>query len=319
MGSKRSRRTAGVDGVLLVDKPSGLTSHDVVGRLRRALGTATVGHAGTLDPMATGLLVVLVGYYTRLSPYLTGAEKAYDAEVTFGSSTTTDDAEGEVLQRGDASAVSELGLRQALSGFRGRLAQVPPAYSAIQIAGERMYDRARRGEPVEIPAREVTIHELECLHFAPPHVTLSVRCSKGTYIRSLARDLGERLGVPAHLSGLRRTASGAFRLVDAVSLEELLEAGVARRHLRCGLEALPGFPSFAVEEATAHDLLLGRPVTLPAAPVAASADICLAHRAGEVVALISRQDDGRWRSVRALRDTREAPSPATATTTPGTP
>ncbi|MFZ9889835.1 MAG: tRNA pseudouridine(55) synthase TruB [Myxococcota bacterium] len=307
MGSRRSNRSVGVDGVLLVDKPSGLTSHDVVGRLRRALRTRTVGHAGTLDPMATGLLVVLVGYYTRLSPYLTGADKAYDAEVTFGKSTTTDDAEGEVLETSETDRVTEAELRAALAGFRGRCVQVPPAYSAIQIAGERMYDKARRGESVEIPAREVTFHELECLGYEPPRASLAVRCSKGTYIRSLARDLGQRMGVPAHLSGLRRTGSGAFRLADAVPLEDLLVADVAQRHLRRGLHALPGLTAVEVEEDLAKELLLGRPVLVPgASPLQDAHETCLAHIAGDVVALVTRLDDGRWRSVRALRDTREA-------------
>lgn len=299
-GQRRSPKDSGAEGVLLVDKPQGPTSHDVIAQLRRALGTRTIGHAGTLDPMATGLLVVVVGRYTRLSQYLTGADKAYLAEVTFGARTTTDDAAGEVVERGDPSSLDEERVRRALGGFLGVQQQIPPAYSAIQIGGERLYDKARRGEAVDVPAREVTIHDVETLEWRPPTVRFVVRCSKGTYIRSLARDLGEAVGVPAHLSSLRRTASGAFTLAEARTLPSLLEEGVAKAALRTGPSSLPELPMVAVDEREAADLLEGRAVRREVARDIASLDdeaevdrgIAVAHVGERLIAVVHRSRKG---------------------------
>ena len=226
------------EGVLVVDKPGGMTSHDVVARVRRLLGTRRVGHAGTLDPMATGVLVVLVGESTKLGPYLTADDKGYLAEVAFGRATDTLDAEGATTTTaavpvwlGEEIAQSRAPtdsprVTAALAAELGRTEQVPPAFSAIHVDGRRSYDRARAGEVVELPPRPVLVRRLAVAEMegnpadrAEPRIQLEVDVAKGYYVRSLARDLGERLGVPAHLTALRRTRSGAFQLAEAVRLD----------------------------------------------------------------------------------------------------
>jgi tRNA pseudouridine55 synthase len=218
-------------GVLVVDKPPGMSSHDVVAKLRRLLGTRRVGHAGTLDPMATGVLVMLVGEATKLGPYLTAHDKSYRARVAFGRSTDTLDAEGATIASADVPAWLAEDLARPRGGSRveaaivterARREQVPPAYSAIQVEGERSYDRARAGESVELAARPVEVRALTIAASSGPpdaFLDLEVHVSKGYYVRSLARDLGEALGVPAHLAALRRRASGPYTLAGAASLE----------------------------------------------------------------------------------------------------
>ena len=219
--------TPGESGLVVVDKPEGMTSHDVVARLRRLAQTRKVGHAGTLDPMATGVLVVGVNRATRLLGHLMLTEKAYDATIRLGVGTTTDDAEGEVLAATDASALTDEAIRTALAAFEGDIEQVPTAVSAIKVDGKRAYQRVRDGEQVTLRARPVTIHELMVLEIGPSgqvrDVRISVRCSSGTYIRAIARDLGEALGVGGHLTALRRTAVGEFGLSRAHTLEQLAE------------------------------------------------------------------------------------------------
>lgn len=209
-------------GLLLVDKPRGCTSHDVVGRVRYLLRTKKVGHAGTLDPMATGLLVLGVGYCTRLLGHLTLATKRYLATVRFGQTTSTEDADGAVLAEQDASALREPEVDAALARLTGQIQQVPSAVSAIKVDGQRSYQRHRNGEQVDLPPRPVTIFEL--VRTAPlrggqiTEVDLDVTCSSGTYVRALARDLGEDLGVGAHLSSLRRVCSGVLSVTDSVDV-----------------------------------------------------------------------------------------------------
>jgi tRNA pseudouridine55 synthase len=250
---------AGAAGLVVVDKPAGMTSHDVVARVRRLAGTRKVGHAGTLDPMATGVLLVGVNRATRLLGHLMLTEKAYDAVVRLGVATTTDDAEGEALATADASGLTEEMVRQALGRFVGSIEQVPSAVSAIKVAGERAYARVRAGEQVDLPARPVTIHALEVGSVRRQgevvDVAISVRCSSGTYVRAIARDLGAALGVGGHLTALRRTAVGPFTLADAHTLDELAQAwsmvpisDVARR---C-------FPSYLLDEQGARDVSVGR-------------------------------------------------------------
>jgi tRNA pseudouridine55 synthase len=223
-------------GVLIVDKPSGLTSHDVVGRVRRLLRTRRVGHAGTLDPLATGVLVVLVGEATKLGAYLTAHQKRYLARVVFGLSTDTLDREGKPTASAAlppwleeelaaiaadpcaAPAQAFPRLEAALAAERARSMQVPPSYSAIKVGGQRSYARARAGEAVELAEREVEVASLHVVSAGSDFVDLCLEVSKGYYVRSLARDLGERLGLPSHLGALRRTASGPFTLEDAVEL-----------------------------------------------------------------------------------------------------
>ena len=214
-------------GLVVVDKPAGMTSHDVVARTRRLAGTRKVGHAGTLDPMATGVLVLGVGRATRLLGHLMLTEKAYDATIRLGATTTTDDAEGEPLTSTPTGAVDEPDVRSALATFVGEIEQRPSAVSAIKVDGRRAYQRVRDGESVELPARPVTIHEITVGDLRRDgdalDVDVSVRCSSGTYVRAVARDLGERLGVGGHLTVLRRTAVGGFDLAVARTLEELAD------------------------------------------------------------------------------------------------
>ncbi|MGE5143569.1 MAG: tRNA pseudouridine(55) synthase TruB, partial [Acidobacteriota bacterium] len=221
--------------MLLVAKPAGPTSHDMVDIVRRALGTRRVGHTGTLDPFAEGLLVMVVGRATRLAAFATGWTKSYEGRMRLGVTTDTDDATGQV-QEERAVALDRAALEQTLDRFRGTVRQRPPVYSAVKVAGERAYRRARRGEVVEPAERDVEIRALAVTAFAPPDVQFRATVSGGTYLRSLARDIGAALGCGAHLVTLRRTVVGPFQLEDAVtpaaaSPADLLPPGVLVRHL----------------------------------------------------------------------------------------
>lgn len=220
------------DGVLVVDKPGGMTSHDVVDVVRAAADQRKVGHTGTLDPSATGVLVLCLGRATRLVRFLQVGRKHYEAEVTFGVTTTTQDADGEVVGEHDAGHLTAAAVRAALPDLRGEIQQVPPMVSAVRVDGERLHERARRGETVEREPRTVTVHtlRLEALTQGPrARARLSVSCSAGTYVRTLAHDLGQMLGVGASLHGLRRTGNGPFRVDDAHPLEAVREAGADAR------------------------------------------------------------------------------------------
>ncbi len=226
---------AGRDGLVVVDKQAGWTSHDVVARIRRLAGTRKVGHAGTLDPMATGVLVVGVERATRLLTYLVGADKAYDATVRLGIATVTDDAEGEVVAVRDASWVAPEDVERGLAPLRGAIQQVPSAVSAVKVAGRRAYARVRAGEQVELAARPVTVHRLDVVGLRPGEVDgrgvldvdLRVECSSGTYVRALARDLGAALDVAGHLTALRRTRVGPYTLDEARTLLPMASAARA--------------------------------------------------------------------------------------------
>ena len=219
----RRDRSVGPSGLLLVDKPAGLTSHDVVARVRRLARTRRVGHTGTLDPDATGLLPLTLGACTKLSNFLTLNEKVYLFESHFGSETTTDDASGEVCHRGDASGLSAEAIERELDSFRGEIMQRPPRYSAVRVDGQRAHELARRGVDFELEARPVIIHELELLGWdAERHLaSMSMRCGSGTYVRSVVRDLGRELGCYAHTDMIRRTQVGPFSLASALPLERL--------------------------------------------------------------------------------------------------
>ncbi len=222
-------------GILLVDKPGGMTSHDVVARARRALGTRKIGHAGTLDPMATGLLVLGVEGATRLLTFIVGLDKTYEATIRLGESTDTDDADGEVIDRTDASPLASPAIRAAIGPLTGRISQVPSTYSAIKVDGRRAYDLARAGQEVELKAREVTVSRFDVVaerrSGAVVDLDVVVDCSSGTYIRSLARDLGAALGVGGHLTALRRTRIGPFEVTDAAPVD-----AIADRPLRAPAE-----------------------------------------------------------------------------------
>ncbi len=246
-------------GLVIVDKAAGMTSHDVVARVRRLAGTRKVGHAGTLDPMATGVLVLGINRATRLLGHLMLTEKAYDATIQLGASTTTDDAEGEVGATSAADHVTAEMVREALTTFVGEIDQVPTAVSAIKVDGKRAYQRVRDGEEVELKARRVTIHELTVTDVRGPAVDISVRCSSGTYIRAIARDLGSALAVGGHLTALRRTAVGGFDLAQARSLEELAEELVL---VPIADAARATFRGVELDETQAAAVRFGRPIEL---------------------------------------------------------
>jgi tRNA pseudouridine55 synthase len=253
--------TEPLSGLVVVDKAAGLTSHDVVARVRRLAGTRKVGHAGTLDPMATGVLVLGLNRATRLLGHLILTDKAYDATVRLGVSTTTDDAEGEVTSSASTDALTELVIRDALAGFVGEIDQVPSSVSAIKVDGKRAYDRVRAGEQVQLASRRVRVEEIVVHEVVGAEVRLSVRCSSGTYIRAIARDLGERLGVGGHLTALRRTTVGPYSLESAHTLEELEDDLVV---LPLADAARQAFPSYELDEGQATDVGFGRklPVVL---------------------------------------------------------
>jgi tRNA pseudouridine55 synthase len=213
--------TKEMEGVLLVDKPKGLTSHDVVYRLRRKLSMKKIGHAGTLDPMATGLLVMLIGKATRISQYLMSVDKAYEGEATLGVVTDSQDAEGEVLTSLPVPELSQAQVLEVMKGFLGDQYQTPPMHSAIKIDGVPLYKLARKGEEVEREPRFIRVMAFDLLSFAPPKLTFRLLCTKGTYVRTIAHDLGSKLGCGAHLSALRRTASGQFNIAQCLTLDEI--------------------------------------------------------------------------------------------------
>jgi tRNA pseudouridine55 synthase len=243
-----------VDGLVVVDKPSSWTSHDVVARCRRVFGQRRVGHAGTLDPDATGVLLVGLGRATRLLQFLTGAAKSYRGEVVLGVATSTLDASGEVTGRWPMEGVALDAVRQAAAGLTGVIDQVPPMVSAVQIGGRRLHELARRGIEVERPARRVSVTRFEVAPTSEPGVfAIEVSCSSGTYVRSLAADLGGALGGGAHLRRLRRTAAGPFTLADACPLDD-----VGADRVLSPAEALRGMARVVVDEATAATVRHGR-------------------------------------------------------------
>jgi tRNA pseudouridine55 synthase len=213
--------TKELEGVLLVDKPKGLTSHDVVYRLRRKLSMKKIGHAGTLDPMATGLLIMLIGKATRISQYLMSVDKAYEGEATLGVITDSQDAEGETMETRPVPPLTEAAVREAMKGFLGDQYQTPPMHSAIKIDGVPLYKLARKGEEVEREPRFIRVMAFDLLGFALPKLTFRLLCTKGTYVRTIAHDLGQKLGCGAHLSALRRTGSGQFNIGQCLTLDAL--------------------------------------------------------------------------------------------------
>ena len=224
-----------VEGLLLVDKPAGMTSHDVVQQVRRIYGERSIGHLGTLDPFATGLLVLLLGRATRLANFLQTEPKVYEATISFGSETDTDDSTGTVIRTADPPA--EADIRSAVESLIGTIAQVPPAYSAKSVDGTRAYDAARRGEPLDLRPVTVTVHTWQIRELAGNSFTSIVTCSGGTYIRALARDLGRITSSAAHLSALRRTRIGSFDVADAATLEKLSDAPARVKALRVVADA----------------------------------------------------------------------------------
>ena len=292
-------------GVLVVDKPAGPTSFDVVRRVRRLLGAAKAGHAGTLDPMATGVLAVCVGDAVKLQQFLAEGDKAYEAAVAFGIATDTQDAEGKAVERGDPSRLDAAAVAAALPHFLGEIRQVPPMFSAVRVAGRRLHEVAREGKTVARAPRTIRIDALELLAFEPAGAgpalaRLAVRCGKGTYVRTLAFDLGRALGIPAHLAALRRTASGPFVVAQAVPLAEAERLGredpaALRARLVPAADVLGFMPAVRLAPAQALDLSHGRALRLPAPP-----GLCRAlDGAGRLVAVCAA-GEGWLRPIRVL-------------------
>lgn len=276
-------------GLVIVDKPTGWTSHDVVGRVRKLAGTRRVGHAGTLDPSATGVLVLGVGGATRLLHHLVLTDKAYTATIRLGQRTVTDDAEGDVISSASAAGVGEDAVRAAVATLTGDLEQVPSAVSAIKVDGQRAYKQVRAGAPVELSARPVTVHRFAAIRFSRPgaellDVDVEVECSSGTYVRALARDLGAALGVGGHLTALRRTRVGPFIVAQAHTLDEL---GALADPITVPLAAAvrAAFPVREIDAAEARELSFGRTLS--------PRDIAGVHGAfapdGTVVALLEER------------------------------
>jgi tRNA pseudouridine55 synthase len=276
-----------MDGVLVIDKPAGMTSHDVVDEIRRRLKTKKVGHGGTLDPDATGVLVLGIGRATRFLSFAQASPKRYEGVVRFGSATSTQDASGELLATFDASRLMRADVEDALRSFEGAIEQTPPMVSAVKVGGEALYKKARRGEEVPRQPRRVTIHHATITGFASgdePEAALDVRCSGGTYIRTLAHDLGAQLGCGAHLRSLRRTEAGSFTLADATLLVDVGEGS-----LRPLIDVVRDLPQLEVDADAAALIGNGRPLDLDS-PVEEGGILALV-RQGSLLALYRKQED----------------------------
>lgn len=295
------------DGLVVVDKPSGLTSHDVVARVRRLAGTRKVGHAGTLDPMATGVLVLGVERATRLLTYVVGADKEYVATIRLGVATTTDDAEGEPVAVADASGVTADAIAAGVAALTGPIQQVPSSVSAIKVDGRRAYARVRAGEEVALAARPVVVHRFDVgARRVADHdgvgvldLDVTVVCSSGTYVRALARDLGTALGVGGHLTALRRTRVGGYGLDVVRTLEQLTETFAV---LPLADAARAVFPVRELTADEARELSFGRRIAAdPARPGTPEAPVAAFAPDGDVVALLADEPGGRARPVLVLR------------------
>lgn len=280
-------------GILIINKPRGLTSHDVVNRVRRVTKIKQVGHAGTLDPMATGVLVICIGQATRISEYMMGHDKIYLARIRLGIETDTYDADGEVTAIHEVN-VSETELRTALKNFVGQIDQIPPMHSAIKQGGQKLYDLARQGIEVDRPARPITIFSIELLNYESPDVLIEVKCSAGTYIRSIAHDLGEHLNCGGHLIELQRTASGPYSIEHAIELETFLAEPNWLSHLHSIDEALNDWPSTTLSENDCVRAVNGASIE----SLKLEAARCRAHdKRGNLIALlIFDQKKALWRA-----------------------
>ena len=281
-------------GLILVDKPTGPTSHKVVSIVRRETGVRKVGHAGTLDPRASGVLILCLGSATRLSEYLSTTSKRYEAVVRFGKSTKTYDAEGDDIHITGAVPTEE-DIRDIIPEFTGKIEQVPPPYSAIKVKGKKAYELAREGKEVNLESRDVTIYKLNLVEYRPPDLVLDIECSAGTYIRSLAHDLGEQLGTGAFLANLRRTKVGHFTIDDCVSLRTLelgFVDGTWVEHLRPAVDALPDLPRISVEGKDYEDVTFGR--LIPADGTASGTAMAIGPD-GDLAAILEAAEDGtKW-------------------------
>ena len=258
-----------MNGILNIHKATGMTSHDVVAKIRKMLKQKRVGHAGTLDPAASGVLPICVGQGTRVAEYLSESGKAYSAEILFGTVTDTYDSEGTVLRTSDTTTLTLAQIEEILPQFLGPQMQMPPLYSAIKLQGQPAYKRMRAGEEITLTARPITLYQLRILDWQAPRLTLAIDCSKGTYIRSLAYDLGERLGYGAHLAALIRTRSGPFVLSESVTLEHIAEAvaqGTISQLLTSADTVLQQYPALHLDVSTVERVLHGHAFSYDAPP-----------------------------------------------------
>jgi tRNA pseudouridine55 synthase len=286
--------TSDVSGLLLVDKPAGITSHDVVAIVRRVVGSQRVGHTGTLDPFATGLLVVLVGRGTRLIPYIDGEPKVYDATIRFGSETDTDDATGQTTRESDVP--EDAAIEVAIAKLTGAIDQVPPSYSAKKVAGTRAYAAARRGIALDLEPSRIIVHRWELGSRAGADLAARVTCSGGTYIRALARDLGRLTNSAAHLAALRRVRSGCFVVDDAYTLEQLRAGDSKMQPLR---DAIPSIPTRRLAEPELTRVLHGNAIVANGEPLASR--VALIDDEKALVAVAEREGD-ELRPKLVLRD-----------------
>ncbi len=296
------RPSSDLDGILLIDKPAGWTSHDIVAKARGITGQRRIGHTGTLDPMATGLIVACLGKATRLVEYMTLHDKRYEGEITLGVTTDTDDGEGTILSRRPVPTISGVQVDDLERSFTGAIQQRPPAYSAIKVEGQRAYAAARRGETIELAPREVVVHRLEIAVVAPDRLRIGVHCGSGTYVRSLARDIGEALGCGAHLSKLRRTHTGGFSVAEAITLDDLgrfAAAGELADVIRQPDDGITDFDAAIVSTATAANIAAG----ITGTPEAATrpADVARIYEAtGRFVAVGRVSSDGQIRPLKVF-------------------
>ena len=285
------------EGILVIDKPVGPTSFDIVAKLRKSLQTREIGHCGTLDPLASGVVVVCVGRYCKLVRFLTADDKRYEAQITFGFSTPSYDLETQADAHGDVGVVDAAKIEAALALWQGTILQRPPAHSAIQQGGERLYEKARRGEDVVVEPRSVVVHSLKLKRWDPPHAVIDVDVGKGFFVRSLARDLGEAVGCPAHLSSLRRTSSGQYSLDDAVALDDARDQATAPSLLRTGAAAVKGMTRVVVDEAQAAALRHG---LKPKTALADAFEVLAVREDGETIVAVVSVVDGALVTVRGF-------------------
>lgn len=285
-------------GFLNINKPPGLTSHDVVARVRRLVGRKVkVGHAGTLDPAATGVLPVAIGYATRLIEYVGEAGKGYIGLVHLGRATSTDDAAGEIVAELPVPHYTPAQIEAAVAPLRGTIMQVPPAFSALHVDGKRAYDRARAGETVVLAARPVQVDRLEWEQLSAAILRITVDCGKGTYIRALARDIGAHLGCGGHLDQLVRTAVGAFRLEDAVQLDALsADPSLLAAHLHAPELAVAAWPVVTLDPVAVKRIVNGLPLTLPEL----AGDQARAHAPDGALLALLRRDGAFWRPAKVF-------------------
>lgn len=296
MGRRRRPRGRPVDGILLLDKPLGITSNDALQQVKRLYFAQKAGHTGSLDPLADGLLPICFGNATKLSAFLLDADKRYWVKVKLGEKTTTQDAEGEVVETRPADHITEADVRAVIPRFLGEIEQLPPMYSAVKHEGQRLYKLAREGKEVERKPRTITIHSLELTKFDSPEFEMLVHCSKGTYVRTLAEDMGEALGVGAHVTGLRRTGVGPYTTEGMVTLDQLKamyeEDKFQMDKLLIPIDsALANWPAVNLNEDSSYYIKMGQPVLVPKAPT--EGWVRLYDADGAFLGVGEVEDDGR--------------------------